>query len=169
MFGTLAVYQFLLGVEALTSGAVQAAVTTEVNVTLRVHGAEDLLDDADVRGVGGAGEVIERNAIRLPGRAEGSDIALFGDSGVEKAHANIVLEGGRYYLEDLQTPGGSFINDQNQALWEPGEQTLLTAQQGGVGSTQLDPGLKDTRTFEIATWVEHELVPVLRRRVAALM
>jgi hypothetical protein len=46
------------------------------------------------------------------GRAEGSDIALFGDSGVEKTHANIVLDAGRYYLEDLQTPGGSFVNDQ---------------------------------------------------------
>jgi hypothetical protein len=46
------------------------------------------------------------------GRGEGSDIALFGDSGVEKTHANIVLEGGRYYLEDLQTPGGTYVNDQ---------------------------------------------------------
>ncbi len=46
------------------------------------------------------------------GRAEGSDIALFGDSGVEKAHANIVKDGGRYYLEDLQAPGGTYINDQ---------------------------------------------------------
>jgi hypothetical protein len=51
----------------------------------------------------------ERTSI---GRAEGSDIALFGDSGVEKAHANIVLDAGRYYLEDLQTPGGSYVNDQ---------------------------------------------------------
>jgi FHA domain len=46
------------------------------------------------------------------GRAEGSDIALFGDSGVEKTHAAIILEGGRYYLEDLQTPGGTYVNDQ---------------------------------------------------------
>lgn len=46
------------------------------------------------------------------GRAEGSDIGLFGDSGVEKTHAHIVLEAGRYYLEDVQTPGGTFINDQ---------------------------------------------------------
>jgi hypothetical protein len=46
------------------------------------------------------------------GRAEGSDIALFGDSGVEKTHAHIVKEGGRYYLEDLQTPGGTYLNDQ---------------------------------------------------------
>ena len=50
----------------------------------------------------------ERTSI---GRAEGSDIALFGDSGVEKAHAYIVLDGGRYFLEDLQTPGGTFVND----------------------------------------------------------
>ena len=46
------------------------------------------------------------------GRAEGSDIALFGDMAVEKAHANIVLDNGRYYLEDLQTPGGTYVNDQ---------------------------------------------------------
>jgi hypothetical protein len=46
------------------------------------------------------------------GRAEGSDIALFGDSGVEKAHACIVKDNGRYYLEDRQTPGGSFVNNQ---------------------------------------------------------
>jgi hypothetical protein len=46
------------------------------------------------------------------GRAEGSDIALFGDMDVEKAHANIVLDAGRYYLEDLQSPAGSFVNDQ---------------------------------------------------------
>jgi len=46
------------------------------------------------------------------GRAEGSDIGLFGDNGIEKTHASIVLDGGRYFLEDLQTPGGTFVNDQ---------------------------------------------------------
>lgn len=46
------------------------------------------------------------------GRAEGSDIALFGDMGVEKTHAHIIKDGGRYYLEDSQTPSGSFVNDQ---------------------------------------------------------
>jgi hypothetical protein len=57
-------------------------------------------------------EMLLAKAKTTIGRAEGSDIALFGDSGVEKAHANIVLEGGRYFLEDLQTPGGSYVNDQ---------------------------------------------------------
>ncbi len=45
------------------------------------------------------------------GRAEGADIALFGDAGVEKLHANIVLEGGRYFLEDVPTSGGTFVNE----------------------------------------------------------
>ena len=49
------------------------------------------------------------------GRAEGMDIALFGDSGVEKAHANIVLDAGRYFIEDLQSPGGTYVNDQKVA------------------------------------------------------
>lgn len=46
------------------------------------------------------------------GRAEGSDIALFGDAGVEKLHAHIVLQDGRYLLEDNATPGGTIVNDQ---------------------------------------------------------
>jgi hypothetical protein len=46
------------------------------------------------------------------GRAEGTDIALFGDNGVEKLHAHIVLVDGRYVLEDHATPGGTYINDQ---------------------------------------------------------
>ena len=45
------------------------------------------------------------------GRAEGADIALFGDAGVEKLHAVIVLDGGRYFLEDGPAPGGTFINE----------------------------------------------------------
>jgi hypothetical protein len=46
------------------------------------------------------------------GRAEACDIGLFGDPAVEKLHAQIVLAGNRYYLEDANTPAGTFINDQ---------------------------------------------------------
>jgi hypothetical protein len=46
------------------------------------------------------------------GRAEGSDIALFGDSGVEKQHAAIVLDRGAYYLEPLAAARGTLVNDQ---------------------------------------------------------
>jgi hypothetical protein len=44
------------------------------------------------------------------GRAEGVDIALFGDMGVEKQHARIMLKGDRYILIDLDTPGGTTVN-----------------------------------------------------------
>lgn len=46
------------------------------------------------------------------GRAEGSDVALFGDSSVDKLHAAIVRFGNQYFLEDKNTPGGTYINDQ---------------------------------------------------------
>jgi hypothetical protein len=46
------------------------------------------------------------------GRAEGSDLGLFGDNGVERKHARILLNDGRYILYDEGTPGGTFVNDQ---------------------------------------------------------
>ena len=45
-------------------------------------------------------------------------------------------------------------------VWQPGEQGAApTSLAGGVGSTLLDPNLKDTRTREVAGWVDHELMP----------
>lgn len=46
------------------------------------------------------------------GRAEGSDVALFGDSGVEKLHAAIMKVGDQYFIEDKNSSTGTFINDQ---------------------------------------------------------
>jgi hypothetical protein len=46
------------------------------------------------------------------GRAESCDIGLFGDPAVEKLHARIRTRNNRYLLEDAQTPGGTFLNDQ---------------------------------------------------------
>lgn len=46
------------------------------------------------------------------GRAEGSDVALFGDSGVEKAHAHIILDGGRYFVEGAAPGAVTFVNDE---------------------------------------------------------
>jgi hypothetical protein len=45
------------------------------------------------------------------GRAEGSDIALFGDAGVERKHARIVRRGDRFVLEHLGGAGGTYVND----------------------------------------------------------
>jgi hypothetical protein len=44
------------------------------------------------------------------GRAEGCDVPLFGDAEAEKRHARITLRGGSYYLEDLDSPGGTYLN-----------------------------------------------------------
>lgn len=46
------------------------------------------------------------------GRAEACDIGLFGDNAIERLHAQIVLAGNRYYVEDARTASGTFINDQ---------------------------------------------------------
>jgi hypothetical protein len=46
------------------------------------------------------------------GRAEACDIGLFGDAGVERTHARILLKNQRYLLTDAGTEGGTFLNDQ---------------------------------------------------------
>ena len=45
------------------------------------------------------------------GRAEGSDIALFGDTGVERQHALILLDQGHYYLEPMPDASGTYLNE----------------------------------------------------------
>lgn len=56
-------------------------------------------------------ELILTKEATVIGRAEGSDIALFGDQGVDKSHAQIVLDGVRYLVEDFGSSGGTFVND----------------------------------------------------------
>ncbi|MBI3401648.1 MAG: TonB-dependent receptor [Acidobacteria bacterium] len=53
----------------------------------------------------------------------------------------------------------NWVDTNRDRVWQPGEQTLLTAQSGGVGSTNLDPNLQDQRTRELAGWIDHELMP----------
>ncbi|HEY2149959.1 MAG TPA: carboxypeptidase regulatory-like domain-containing protein [Vicinamibacterales bacterium] len=54
----------------------------------------------------------------------------------------------------------NWADKNGNGVWDAGEQGLLTASRGGVGSAILDPaGLNDTLTREAAAWVEHELVP----------
>src|SRR5262249_50084533 len=67
-------------------------------------------------------ELILSKAQTVIGRAEGCDIGLFGDNAVAKAHARIRQDGDRYYLEDNDTEGGTFLNDER--ITEP---TLLRA------------------------------------------
>jgi hypothetical protein len=57
-------------------------------------------------------EMILTKAETTIGRAESCDIGLFGDNGIERDHARILLQGNRYLLADAGTPGGTFLNDQ---------------------------------------------------------
>jgi hypothetical protein len=44
-------------------------------------------------------------------------------------------------------------------LYDVGEEGVVNQSFGGVGTTQLDPDLKNTQTREISAWIEHELIP----------
>jgi hypothetical protein len=44
-------------------------------------------------------------------------------------------------------------------LYDPGEEGVISQAFGGVGTTSLDPNLKNTQTREISAWIEHELFP----------
>ena len=76
VIGAVAVDQLLLGVEALTAGAVQAAVAAEVDVALGVDAAEELLHGADMVLVRGADEVVVAETAVIPGLAEDPAHAL---------------------------------------------------------------------------------------------
>ena len=45
------------------------------------------------------------------GRAESCDIGLFGDNTVERLHARIERKNNQYVLADVETAGGTFLND----------------------------------------------------------
>jgi hypothetical protein len=53
--------------------------------------------------------ILTRPEVTL-GRAESCDVGLFGGQGVEKVHATITRQGGRYLLSDAGTPGGTLLN-----------------------------------------------------------
>ncbi len=84
-------------------------------IGLLVGLAQVILKEAWVRveeGYRAGREMILAKEKTSVGRAEGTDIALFGDAGVEKLHAHIVVADGRFVLEDNGTPGGTFVNEQ---------------------------------------------------------
>ncbi len=82
-------------------------------IGLLIGVAQVVLKEAWVRvekGFRAGREMILSKPEVIIGRAEGVDIALFGDMQVEKQHARITLKGDRYILIDLDTPGGTTIN-----------------------------------------------------------
>jgi hypothetical protein len=55
-------------------------------------------------------EMILSKAETTIGRAEGCDLGLYGDPLVDRLHAHIVREGGRYVLADLGSASGTLLN-----------------------------------------------------------
>jgi hypothetical protein len=103
------------GVNDLFSPTAMGFVALGACIGLLVGLAQVILKEAWVKveaGFRAGRELILGKEKTSLGRAEGNDIALFGDSGVERLHANILQDGGRYFLEDNATPGGTFLNDQ---------------------------------------------------------
>jgi pSer/pThr/pTyr-binding forkhead associated (FHA) protein len=49
------------------------------------------------------------------GRAESCDLGLFGDPEVDKVHARIVRQDGRYLLRDAGSRAGTYVNDERLA------------------------------------------------------
>jgi hypothetical protein len=90
-------------------------VALGVSIGLLVGLTQVILKEAWVRVEAGfrpGRELILAKTATTIGRGEGSDIALFGDSGVEKEHARIVRDGVRYYLQESASASGTFLNDQ---------------------------------------------------------
>ena len=98
--------------------------------------AQVILKDAWVRveqGFKAGREMILSKPDTTVGRAEGVDIALFGDQGCEKLHAHIVRKGDRYVLVDQNTSGGTFLNGQRIS----GQAPLKSGDMIGVGKSLL--------------------------------
>lgn len=83
--------------------------------------------------------VVYRNPTVL-GSSPKADIYLFKDEAIEPRHALIHNRGGRYELEDCQTPDGTYVNGipiQKQML-QPGDQIVL-------GKTVLEFSIKEAK------------------------
>lgn len=65
-------------------------------------------------------ELLISKPVLTIGRAESCDLGLFGDAMIEKLHARIFQQDGRYLIADNGSTHGTFVNDQRI-----GEPTLL--------------------------------------------
>jgi hypothetical protein len=89
-------------------------VTLGLCIGLLVGLAQVVLKEAWIKveaGFRAGREMILAKEKTLIGRAEGSDIALFGDSSVERTHAQIVRNGAGFLVEDIGTASGTYVND----------------------------------------------------------
>lgn len=112
---TNGLWQAILGdqIDELWSPSATGFVALGLCIGLLVGLAQVILKVAWIKveqGFRSGRELILTKGQTTIGRAEGCEIALFGDSEIEKEHARILLEGDRYFVEDLDTTSGTYIN-----------------------------------------------------------
>jgi hypothetical protein len=113
-------------------------------IGLLIGTAQVILKEAWVRveaGFRAGRELILSKAETTIGRAEHCDIGLFGDNGIERLHARIMLTGNRYLLYDAGTPGGTFLNGQRVT----GPALLRSGDRIGLGRAVLRFGERQKR------------------------
>jgi hypothetical protein len=112
----------LLGRDNLLSSGAWGFVALGLCIGLFIGLAQVILKEAWVRVEEGfrAGRelILSKDEVTI-GRAESCDIGLFGDAGVERTHARILVRNHRYMLADAGTDGGTFLNDQRIAQPTP--------------------------------------------------
>jgi hypothetical protein len=111
--GLMALGKALLGnSDEYWSPSAAGFVVLGLSIGLMIGLAQVILKEAWLRveaGFRAGRELILSRQETTVGRAETCDIGLFGDPEVEKLHARIVLEDGRYLLEDYSSTG-TYLN-----------------------------------------------------------
>jgi hypothetical protein len=113
-------------------------------IGLLIGAAQVILKEAWVRveaGFRAGREMMLSKAETTVGRAESCDIGLFGDSAIERLHARIVQRNNRYFLDDADTPGGTYLNGQRIS----GPTPLRSGDRIGIGRAVLRFGERAKR------------------------
>jgi hypothetical protein len=113
-FGLVLGWIFGRSSDQLRSSSAVGYVTLGGCIGLFIGLAQVVLKEAWVKvesGFRAGREMILSKPETTLGRAEGSDMGLFQDPLVEKVHARIVHQGGRYLLADAGSASGTWLND----------------------------------------------------------
>ncbi|GIW79124.1 MAG: hypothetical protein KatS3mg105_0931 [Gemmatales bacterium] len=114
LLGSTASNMFEAPRELLWSPSATGFVALGMCIGLLIGLAHVILKEAWLRvetGRRAGKELIISKPILTIGRAEACDLGLFGYQGIERMHARIIQQGDEYLIEDLGTPGGTFLND----------------------------------------------------------
>jgi hypothetical protein len=132
------------GRDRLRSPSAFGFVALGLLIGLMIGLAQIILKEAWVRietGRRAGREMMLSKAETTIGRAESCDIGLFGDQGIDRLHARILLKDNRYLLADAGSAGGTFLND--QAVTQPAR--MHTGDTIRVGASVLRFGERQKR------------------------